>query len=90
MTAPTRTNISQPIRPQQFYADIDGRLDGLNREDYTKELLSIGNNDCSKLIDYIDLLNELRPTPTASRRVNRRHSATGTKEDKCATYCYVL
>jgi len=47
MTAPTRAYVSQPIRPQQFYADTDARLDGLNREDYTKELLSICNNDFS-------------------------------------------
>ena len=57
-----RFEYSQLIYPQQFYADINVRLDGLNREDYTKELLFICNNNYSKLIDYIDLLNELRPT----------------------------
>ena len=30
---------TQPIRPQQFYSDLDTKLDGLNKDDYVKELL---------------------------------------------------
>ena len=36
---------TQPIRPQQFFAEIDGKLDGLNRDDYIKELLHICHKD---------------------------------------------
>jgi len=27
---------TQPIRPQQFFAEIDGKLDGLNMDEYIK------------------------------------------------------
>ena len=84
---------SQPIRPQQFYADLDDNLDGLNRDDYTKELLRLCHNDHSKLLDYRDRLAEraqaLQNCPQ-TRLVNRRNSSTGTREDKCANDCYVL
>jgi len=84
---------SQPIRPQQFYAEIDAKLDGLNRDEYKKELLLICNKDYSKLVDYRDRLAERaqsHPNCPQTRLVNRRNSSTGTKEDKCASDCYIL
>jgi len=84
---------TQPIRPQQFYAEIDAKLECLNRDDYKKELLLICNNDYSKLVDYRDRLAERaqsHPNCPQTRLVNRRNSATGTKEDKCASDCYTL
>jgi len=80
---------SQPIHPQQFYADINVRLDGLNREDYTKKLLSICNNDYCKLIDYRDWHAERAKTHPVFPQTcleNRSNSVT----DKFATACYVL
>ena len=43
---------TQPIRPQQFYADLDSKLDGLIRDEYIKELLHICHKDFSMLTDY--------------------------------------
>jgi len=84
---------SQPIRPKQFYADLDESLDGLNRDDFTKELLRLFHNDHSKLLDYRDRLAErvqALPNCPQTRLVNRRNSSTGTRKEKCTNDCYVL
>jgi len=51
-TSDTELEYSQPIRPQQFYADLDDKLFGLNRHKYTKHLLRLCHNKHSKLTDY--------------------------------------
>jgi len=43
---------TQPTRPQHFYADLDSKLDGLNRDEYIKELLHICRKDFSMLTNY--------------------------------------
>jgi len=83
----------QPIRPQRFHADIDAKLDGLNREEYTKRVIQICHNDYAKLLDYRERLWQRAhalPNCPQTRLVNRRNSSTGTKEAKCANDCYVL
>jgi len=47
---------SQPIRPKRFYADLEESMDGLNRNDCTKEMLRLCHTDHSKLLDYRDRL----------------------------------
>jgi len=49
---------TQRIRSQQFYADMDTKLDGLNRGDFIKELLRICHKDVSMFTDYRDRLTE--------------------------------
>jgi len=84
---------TQPIRSQQFYADMDTKLDGLNRDDYIKELVRICRKDVSMVTDYRDRLAErtlaFRDCPQ-TRLVNRRNSSTGTREEKCAINYYIL
>jgi len=75
---------TQPIRSQQFYANMDTKLDGLNRDDYINELLRICRKDVSMLTDYRDRLAERAQTfPDCPQTwlVNRRNSSTGTREE---------
>jgi len=83
---------TQPIRPTQFFANIDGKLDGLNRDEYIKELICICHKDYSKLLDYRERLAErAQSIPNCSQtRLVKRNSATRTREEKCTTDCYVL
>jgi len=84
---------TQLIRPQQFFAGIDGKLDGLKRDYNIKELLHICHKDYSKLLDYRERLAKRAqsiPNCPQTRLVNRHNSATGTREEKCATDCFVL
>ena len=84
---------TQPIRSQQFYADLDSKLDGLNRDEYIKELLHICHKDFSMIADYRDRLAERAqafPNCPQTRLVNRRNSSTGTRAEKCAIDCYIL
>jgi len=49
---------TQPIRPQQFFAYLDTKLDALDRKTYTRDLLKLCKNDYSQLSDYRERLVE--------------------------------
>ena len=92
MNSALSTGIRNPY-VHSNYSDVDKKLDGLNKDDYVKELLKICHTDYCKLNDYRERLAERAqafPTCPQTRLVNRRNSSTGTREEKCASDYYVL
>lgn len=85
--------LSQSIRPQQFYQDLDELLKGLPRTDYVQSLINACSSDYSRINDYrLRLAERARCSPDCpdSKLVNRRNSSHATKEQKCAQDCYIL
>ena len=89
----SQTPLSQVVRPQHFYYDLDRILENQLKDRYIFELIRLCKDDPECINDYRERLAErARQDQTCLRAklLNRRNSPNATKSQKLAQDCYVL